>query len=132
MITVYKKFFLMLGVTVLLCLSASVVWSKEYEEYFCVTDLNLSIFNKVVTEKGREKFKFIIKDSEKEKKGYLVIKDNNKSFTFDHTFYKISYYSKDRFRYTWHDFSFRYADGEFSLVMPSPIVVIMQGTCAIL
>ena len=29
MIAVYKKFFLMLGVTVLLCLSASVVWSKS-------------------------------------------------------------------------------------------------------
>ena len=29
MIAVYKKFFLMLGVTVLLCLSVSVVWSKE-------------------------------------------------------------------------------------------------------
>ena len=28
MIAVYKKFFLMLGVTVLLCLSASVVWSE--------------------------------------------------------------------------------------------------------
>ena len=31
MIAVYKKFFLMLGVTALLCLSTSVVWSKEYE-----------------------------------------------------------------------------------------------------
>ena len=29
MIAVYKKFFLMLGVTVLLFLSASVVWSKS-------------------------------------------------------------------------------------------------------
>ena len=29
MIAVYKKFFLMLGVTVLLCLSASVVWSEQ-------------------------------------------------------------------------------------------------------
>ena len=28
MIAAYKKFFLMMGVTVLLCLSASVVWSK--------------------------------------------------------------------------------------------------------
>ena len=30
MITVYKKFFLMLGVTVLLCISASVVWGEDY------------------------------------------------------------------------------------------------------
>jgi len=32
MITVYKKFFLMLGVTVLLCLSASVVWSETMDD----------------------------------------------------------------------------------------------------
>ncbi len=32
MITVYKKFFLMLGVTVLLCLSASVVWSETWDD----------------------------------------------------------------------------------------------------
>jgi TPR repeat protein len=30
MIEIYKKFFLMLGVTVLICLSASVVWSNDY------------------------------------------------------------------------------------------------------
>lgn len=29
MIAVYKKFFLMLGVTLIFCLSASVVWSAE-------------------------------------------------------------------------------------------------------
>ena len=32
MIAVYKKFFLMLGVTVLLCLSASVVWSETIQK----------------------------------------------------------------------------------------------------
>ena len=32
MIVVYKKFFLMLGVTVLLCLSASVVWSETIDD----------------------------------------------------------------------------------------------------
>ena len=32
MIAVYKKFFLMLGVTVLLCLSASIVWSETMED----------------------------------------------------------------------------------------------------
>ena len=32
MIAVYKKFFLMLGVTVLLCLSASVVWSADFQK----------------------------------------------------------------------------------------------------
>ncbi len=32
MIAVYKKFFLMLGVTVLLCLSASVVWSETMDD----------------------------------------------------------------------------------------------------
>ena len=32
MIAVYKKFFLMLGVTVLLCLSASVVWSETKDQ----------------------------------------------------------------------------------------------------
>ena len=32
MIAVYKKFFLMLGVTVLLCLSASVVWSESMDD----------------------------------------------------------------------------------------------------
>ena len=31
-ITVYKKFFLMLGVTILLCLSASVVWSENIDD----------------------------------------------------------------------------------------------------
>ena len=33
-IAVYKKFFLMLGVTVLLCLSASVVWSEQLNDLF--------------------------------------------------------------------------------------------------
>ena len=32
MIVVYKKFFLMLGVTVLLCLSASIVWSETMDD----------------------------------------------------------------------------------------------------
>ena len=32
MIAVYKKFFLMLGVTVLLCLSASLVWSETIKD----------------------------------------------------------------------------------------------------
>ena len=32
MIKVYKKFFLMLGVTVLLCISASVVWSETWDD----------------------------------------------------------------------------------------------------
>ena len=32
MIKVYKKFFLMLGVTVLLCLSASIVWSETMDD----------------------------------------------------------------------------------------------------
>ena len=32
MIAVYKKFILMLGVTVLLCLSASIVWSETMDD----------------------------------------------------------------------------------------------------
>jgi len=42
MIAVYKKFFLILGVTVLFCLSASVVWSEtkliSLDEYISKLD----------------------------------------------------------------------------------------------
>jgi antitoxin component YwqK of YwqJK toxin-antitoxin module len=47
MIAVYKKFFLMLGVTVLLCLSASVVWSETMDDLVKRDGLYYKKFNNV-------------------------------------------------------------------------------------
>ena len=63
MIAVYKKFFLMLGVTVLLCLSVSVVWSK-------------TIITKCSTLGNNSKWVF--KHSENLKKGNILIRDFKK------------------------------------------------------
>ena len=63
MIAVYKKFFLMLGVTVLLCLSVSVVWSK-------------TIITKCSTLGNNSKWVF--KHSDNLKNGNILIRDFEK------------------------------------------------------
>jgi antitoxin component YwqK of YwqJK toxin-antitoxin module len=47
MISVYKKFFLMLGVTVLLCISASAVWSETMDDLVKRDGLYYKKFNNV-------------------------------------------------------------------------------------
>ena len=63
MIAVYKKFFLMVGVTIFLCLSVSVVWSKT-----------------IITECSKlgDNSKWVFKHSENLKKGNILIRDFKK------------------------------------------------------
>ena len=75
MIEVYKKFFLFLGLTILLCLSASIVWSETMEDLIWRDGNYYKKFSDVpFNGKVNGDIKGLIKNGKKKEHGFVIMK----------------------------------------------------------